>query len=387
MVFYLNTKNILLTGGRAPVCLHLARLFTSAGHRVYVADSMKQHVCRHSKFVKKSFITEKPTLNPGAFIHDLITIIKNEKIDLLIPTCEEIFYISSFVTILKEYCDVFVESIEILEILHNKYQFIEKVKEFSLPYPHTIFVDSKEKLEEIIQCTDKDMVIKPVYSRFSSNVFFIKNDKKWIPEIRISTENPWVIQQMIKGTQFCTYSIIQKGNIVAHSSYATEFSAGGGATIAFKHTHHEEIDKWIGSFVKKINFTGQIAFDFIVTNDGQAYPIECNPRATSGIHLFTKNEHLEKAFLGETKDLILPNKKTQYMISLAMLIYGWQGKNFKHWMHTFFHAKDVLFHKQDWVPFFYQFITYGYFIAHSKKHGISVMQSSTYDIEWNGKKL
>ena len=81
----MNT-NILLTGGRAPVTLELARLFSGAGHRVFVADSLPHHLCSYSRSVFKNFLVPPPRFDPTGFIDALVDIIETEKIDLLIPT-------------------------------------------------------------------------------------------------------------------------------------------------------------------------------------------------------------------------------------------------------------------------------------------------------------
>lgn len=47
------------------------------------------------------------------------------------------------------------------------------------------------------------------------------------------------------------------------------------------------------------NLSGMFGFDFIEEANGTTYVIECNPRATSGIHLFgNKAPEVTNAFLG-----------------------------------------------------------------------------------------
>ncbi len=44
--------------------------------------------------------------------------------------------------------------------------------------------------------------------------------------------------------------------------------------------------------------TGHLGFDLIVDADGRAWPIECNPRAVSGLHLFDAAPALAEAIAG-----------------------------------------------------------------------------------------
>jgi short-subunit dehydrogenase involved in D-alanine esterification of teichoic acids len=52
--------NILLTGGRAPVTLDLARAFHRAGHTVFMAESLRGHLSQPSNAVKAHFVVPAP---------------------------------------------------------------------------------------------------------------------------------------------------------------------------------------------------------------------------------------------------------------------------------------------------------------------------------------
>ena len=385
----MNTKkNILLTGGRAPVTLHLARLFEKAGNTVFVAESMKYHLCLYSNAIKKNFMVPSPRFNKDKYIQALIDIIQKEKIDLLIPTCEEVFYISEKIDELSDYCKVFTDKSDKLKNLHNKHQFITGIENCKIKAPETLLINSQEELNRQLTFTEfQKAVIKPVYSRFSAKIKIISKFDKNIPDIDISEKNPWLLQEFIEGSQFCTYSIVQNGNITAHTAYPTTFTAGVGSSITFEHKDYQDVFTWISEYVKNINYTGQIAFDFIETPDKEIYVIECNPRATSGIHLFGEI-NLTEAFLENPKEIITPNKSTKVMILLAMLTYGLfsvksSGKLLS-WIKTFFSSKDIVFKMSDSLPFIHQFFILAGLGFAAIKNNIKITEVSTMDIEWNG---
>ena len=385
----MNTKkNILLTGGRAPVTLHLARLFEKAGHTVFVAESMKYHICLYSNAVKKNFSVPSPRFNKEKYIQALVDIIQREKIDLLIPTCEEVFYISEKIDELSDYCKVFTDKSDKLKNLHNKHQFITGIENCKIKAPETLLINSQEELNRQLTFTEfQKVVIKPVYSRFSAKIKIISKFDKNIPDIDISEKNPWILQEFIEGSQFCTYSIVQNGNINAHTAYPTTFTAGIGSSIAFKNKDYPEVFTWISEYVKKINYTGQIAFDFIETPDKEVYVIECNPRATSGIHLFDET-NLTRAFLENSEEKISPDKSAKIMISLVMLTYGLFSVNsfgkLLSWMKTFIYSKDIVFKMSDPLPFVLQFFILAGLGFVALKNKIKITEVSTMDIEWNG---
>lgn len=375
----MSIKRILLTGGRAPSALYLARLFHEDGYEIYMADSIPYTLSSFSNIVKQFFLIASPVTHPNKFKSDLTSIIEREKIDLLLPTCEEVFHISKEHAYFSSLCDLFCEPIDTLNTLHNKWTFINYLKKENKNVPKTYLLTSK-KQAEIEKKNFDSFVLKPVYSRFSSHVHIIHD--RQIPAISPSHSHPWVMQEWIEGTQYCAYAICQKGTVYAFSLYETIFSAGIGATIHFQHHENTSIEQWVHTFVQNLEFTGQIAFDFIVKENGEIYPIECNPRLTSGIHLFTKNDSISRAFF-DTPSLIYPNINQKTMLSSAMLLYGVRQFSLN-WLVSFFTSKDVLFSFKDLKPFFFQPFSLISLWKIAKKQKISLLEASTIDIEWDG---
>jgi hypothetical protein len=140
--------------------------------------------------------------------------------------------------------------------------------------------------------------------------------------------------------------------------------------------------------VENNNFTGQIAFDFIETPDGRLCALECNPRATSGVHLLASNPNFIEAFLNPNIICINPAKDRSSMFAIAMLFYGFIGAFKKNklgnWFSTFFTSKDVIFDIKDPLPFLLQFRSIFAYLKTSREQKISPMEASTFDIEWDG---
>ena len=122
---------ILLTGARAPVTLDLARHFHRAGHEVHLADSMRWPVSRPTRAVRRTFRVAQPALAPGRFIDDLLSIVRRHKIDLVVPTCEEIFFLAAHLDRFAGLVPVFAEPLARLAPLHDKWQFARQVAELS----------------------------------------------------------------------------------------------------------------------------------------------------------------------------------------------------------------------------------------------------------------
>lgn len=387
MGLYLNTKEsekkrVLFTGGRAPVTLDLVRSFSEAGHIVYVADSINRHLARSSNNVKKSFTIRSPVGTYDQFIQDLQQIIREYKIDLLIPTCEEVFHIAKGKKDLEKECVIFCEDLSVLHQFHHKYDFIQVVKAKGLPVPQTYLVQTEAEYKTALGELKSDVVIKPVYSRFGTRVEFLKKSKSNVKE-RQFRPGMYVLQEEIKGKTICNYSILYEGKLMASANYKVNYTAGKGAAIQFQHITHQGIRAWLEKFFQNSKMTGQFAFDFIETETGEIYVIECNPRATSGVHLF-QHLNISDSFLGLNKEILEPLPTTNRMIGLAMLFYGIRSESFVSFLRTCLKSKDIIWSIKDLKPFFYQFYTYFEIISLSRKLNISVMEASTVDIEWNG---
>lgn len=386
-------KNVLLTGGRAPVTLDLARKFNSYGMTVYVAESLPNHLCKYSRAVKESFELPAPKLFLDRYIEELKAVIVRKQIDLLIPTCEEVFYIARYKDNITSACPgvtVFVDSFEKLKILHDKSAFIEYIGHLGKVVPRTWLLKSHEDVTDFYRRTQfsQRIIIKPVFSRFATKVFELEDGKN-IPPLDVSINHPWIVQEFIIGKQYSSYSICHSGTVSAHTTYAAKFTAGKGACICFNHINHPAIYQWVKEIVEKLQFTGQIAFDFIETPEGILYPLECNPRATSGIHLLNNQELV--AAMTVPNVALQPSELRSYMIALAMLSYGLsQCKEFaglQRWMKTFWHSKDVIFSLDDPVPFFQQFVIMKTLYSIYCNRGTSMIEATTYDIEWNGEDI
>src|SRR5439155_26248657 len=132
-------------------------------------------------------------------------------------------------------------------------------------------------------------------------------------------------------------------------------------------------------------FTGQIAFDFIETADGRLFAIECNPRATSGIHLFADDPEFVRAFLGEAPGLLQPRRgrASRYTLLLAAVApRSWA--RLRRWAAAFLGGRDVFFRADDPLPFVGQFAAFAALRRRARRYGVSLAEASTLDIEWDG---
>jgi predicted ATP-grasp superfamily ATP-dependent carboligase len=137
-------SKILFTGGRAPVTLHLARLFHAAGHTVFVADCLSTQLCSTSNAVRRCFEVPAPNSDPVGFLAGLSGIVRSESIDVLVPTCEEVFHLARGRALIP--CPVFAPDWSRLQRLHSKWDFNQDLIALGKPVPRTWLLQSVDDL-------------------------------------------------------------------------------------------------------------------------------------------------------------------------------------------------------------------------------------------------
>ncbi|MDR6226179.1 ATP-grasp domain-containing protein [Desmospora profundinema] len=373
---------VLITGGRAPVALDLARLFKRAGYRVLAAESMKYSLLSFSQAVDRWFSLPGPNRDEAGFVEGLVSLIRQHGVDWLIPTCEETFFIAKHRKRLEQGCRVLTDRLETLEQLHHKGSFIEELKRAGEHVPKTVVLHHRSEWKRGVEEVPFPAVLKPAYSRFATRVLFLEEPPEEPP---VSLEQPWVLQERIAGPQLSAYAVAYHGRLAAYSCYRTVYTAGLGSALTFRHEEEPQVYEWVDRLVKRYGYTGQIAFDFIQSrDDGRFYPLECNPRATSGIHLFTEPSLVEAMVGGDCSSVVIPAADTKTMLVLPMVLYGWrQGKPWN-WIRTMAAHRDVVFDWRDPAPFWGQGLSLWHLWRTARKQHLPLLKLTTQDIEWEG---
>lgn len=379
-------KRILLTSSRGNATLELIRLLARDGHTIYLAETFKEAIGNYSKYAKHVTIVSQPRFNEEKYIDELITLIKQQHIDWLIPTYEETFYIAKYLNRLNQFCEVYCSNYQDLIDLHNKWRFSQMVDHVAVHSPETHLLQCNDDLK-LYKPTSKQWVFKPIFSRFAAHTFICPEASE-LKDIDFA-KGHWVAQKFIAGSEICSYNIAFNGKLTLHSTYQNCYRAGKGAGIYFIAVRNAKILDFVKTFVEQINFTGQISFDFIVTDDNEVYVIECNPRITSGIHLFRGESGIADCFSSKVVDIRVPRYPKPYMLLIAMLLYGFkQVLQKKVSLRTFCrdikNADCVIYHPDDKAPFFNIIKSLYAFYRLSRKKRITLLEATTYDIEWNG---
>ena len=272
-------RTALVTLGRLPVALDVVRALRLAGWRVLVADPLPVHLCRLSRDLAGHRRVRAPARDPDGYLDDLLRIVERDRVSLVVPVSEETPHVAR----LQGRCAARVLCSEhgtVLE-LHDKLRFAALCERIGVAVPPSVRAHASDAL-----CRAGDWVQKPRLSCSGTGVRF------GLAGQQAALQPGTLVQRRIRGEALCTFAMAIEGRVVVQSGYR-DLLASGSVSVRFEAVDlPPPVSELVRRIVAATAFTGMIAFD--VLHDAQRgwMPIECNPRATSGIHL------LEPAVLG-----------------------------------------------------------------------------------------
>ncbi len=359
-------KNVILTGAKMTKCLQIARSLHQAGHKVFMLETNKYWASgnQYSNSVAGFYTVPDPLKDWQGYCQELLDIVKRENIDVFIPVSSAVLscHESLVKPILSPHCEVFQFDIETTQMLDDKFTFMEKARELGLNVPKSFLITKPEDIldfdfaadgsQYIVKSISYDSVRRLNMTKLPMNSREEMAD--FLKDLPISKDNPWIMQEFVKGKEYCTHSTVRKGKVRLHCCCeSSEFQ------VNYDHVDNPQIYDWVDKFVGKLNLTGQISFDFIQTADNRVYPIECNPRTHSALTTFHDHPEVANAYLydakpGEETPLIpLPNSKPTYWTyhELWRLTEIRSWKDLKAWLKRIREGTDAIFQINDPLPF------------------------------------
>jgi hypothetical protein len=132
-----------------------------------------------------------------------------------------------------------------------------------------------------------------------------------------------------------------------------------------------------------LGYTGQLSLDFIRDHDG-LYLLECNPRATSGVHLIDPAQLIGGLTDPAQPPWIEPPGRCR---QLTIPLLADAAREIRRWRvalrESFAHA-DVIADYRDPLPLLTQIPMTLAFARISRQERIGLTAATTHDIEWNG---
>ncbi|MGL5816505.1 MAG: hypothetical protein ACRCZD_09905 [Phycicoccus sp.] len=353
-------RTVLVSGGKMTKALQLCRSFHAAGHRVVLVEMGRYRLTGHrfSRAVD-AFHTVPSPADPG-YADALLDIVRREEVDVYVPVCSPVASWPDAVAseLLRPHCEVVHADADTVAMLDDKDAFARRAAALGLGVPDTHRVTSPGQVERFdFAGSDGPYVLKhlaydPV-NRLDLTPLPRETDSETAEFARsktMSEDDPWILQRLVRGTEYCTHSTVRDGRIVVHACCRSS-----PFQINYESVDHPGIERWVRAFVEPLRITGQVSLDFIVEDDGRVLAIECNPRTHSAITMFHDHPGLAAAYLGELAPdagpvTPLPGSRPTYWLYHELWRLAREPGRRARWR-VIRRGKDAIFSWDDPLPF------------------------------------
>jgi len=329
-------KTVLVTGVSMTKGLTIARnLAQHTPHRIIGADISALSPGRFSSAISKYYCLDTPSGDDAEpYIDSILTIIRREKVNLWISCSSVVAAVEDGQVVrlaeqqAKEQGRHF-EAIQfredVVEKFHEKDRFIEYIESLDLPIPESHRCTSPYEALDVLMgelhrtptksgrtAPRRHFIMKPigVDDKARNNMMTLlplrtpEATARYITSLNISKENPFQLQQFIKGKEYCTHALVIRGKVEAFTSCPSlELLMHYKPLPASSPLSQKMLE-----FTERVcqdggeTFTGHLSFDFLVEDDDKGgnakfYPIESNPRAHTAVVLFEQTPEMAEAYM------------------------------------------------------------------------------------------
>ena len=374
-------RTALLTVGRFPAALTLARSLHEHGVRVIVADPLKRQLCSVSRAVAKTFQVAPPNDDIEGWEQDILDIIEREKVTDLIPTSEEVCHVANLAPRLPDTIRYVGPPAKWIAQWHDKLQFVNYAISRGVTAPST-YTTSDGEARALIRQTE--CVLKPRRGCSGTEVSFIPPGSTLPPP-----SQDMLLQRRVEGNHLYTLSWVDAGEVRATASYRGSTHSGTVAVGFQSAPTPFSVKQWIEQYVADTDVTGFLSFDFILDRSGIPWGIECNPRLSSGVH-FIDEAWLGAAVMGEAigaASISPAGKRVQWSYSTLTEAYKhlfrFQIPELIRCLRDLFVSRDAVWSWRDPLPFVLMTPLCWEFIWRSIRQRISIGDASQCDIAWH----
>ena len=378
-----TAPRVLVTGARLPAALELVRSLRAAGAEVWAGDSLSFTPASASRDCAGYVRFPSPALAFAEFRACVLQAVERLRIDLIVPVSEEIFHLAQFADELGP-VQLFAPSFAQLRRLHSKWEVLAMAEGCPVRLPRTIRTTSSVELHAGIE-EIPDGVLKPEFSRGAYHARFAPH--AGLKTLAVSPANPWLIQEKLAGREISTFSVARKGELLAHASYEPRWRVAHGASLYFRPLDAPSATRFVAEFVAKHALTGQLSFDLMMSDDGSIALIECNPRTTSGVHLFAKPEELGRTFFADDAGYPQAGNEAKAAKLAIALLHGvpalrmGQTRALSRDLRA---ARDSSFLMRDPLPLLSLYVSSLEILLRSRSWQVRADHAYTFDLEWNG---
>ncbi|WP_198369340.1 ATP-grasp domain-containing protein [Roseomonas rosulenta] len=370
-------RTVLLTLGRLPKALDLARAFHAAGWRVVVAEPFKRHLAGASNTVARSVQVTAPATDREAYLRDLLRVVEEDAVDLVVPVSEEVVHVAALHGRLPARTRLFAMPQDAVLAAHDKGSFAAQSAAWGLSVPRTHPLGSEQAAA---LAAEQDVVVKPLHACSGRGVRLIARGAALPPA---EPDAPAIVQARVLGIERSTCSLVHDGLVSGTVVYQGVMQSGS-VSIAFERVQDPLIEAFVRDYAAATRWTGFLSFDFMLDGRGQPFAIECNPRTTSGLHFF-EVEDLARAVIDPAHPLrhrASPRLQQFYSCLTETQLSLFRGGGFLPKLRALVTTPDVTWSARDPMPFLTMTFTTWPIIRAAMAQRATFGEVATLDVGW-----
>jgi predicted ATP-grasp superfamily ATP-dependent carboligase len=277
--------------GRSLMALEIAHSLGQKGIEVIGCDDVDFTVLSFSRFVEKTFTHASHYKDPDQFITDLErNIIRFKPEDnrpyILIPVFRETPIISMYADRLSKHIKVAAPSFNSIDKIHPKDHLAKTAKKLGIHIPKTSIPQSEQFLKDI----NLPVLIKPADDVGGRGIKKIEKPeellKAYKEHFRHYDRAP-LIQEIVKGKDYCLTVLCNNGDIKASMAYRNvrKFPVESGAGVVRETVDDSKFINVIKPMLYETKWNGVAEIDFMwdETSNSKPWLIEVNPRFWAGL--------------------------------------------------------------------------------------------------------
>lgn len=295
-------RTVLISGAKMTKALVLARAFHAAGHRVVMVETDRYRWTAHRFSCAVDAFRIVPDPGSPDYADALLRVVEEEQVDVWVPVSSPASSLpeAEAAELLAGHCEVVHLPTDDLRRIDDKGEFAAMAEAAGLPVPRTVRVtDPQHVLDHDFDAHPGPWVLKsipydpvrrldltplPRPTRAETEAF--------VRDLPISSEQPWILQQLLDGVEWCTHGTARDGRLTAWVCCRSS-----AWQLTYEQVEHPAVRAWVEQFVAAYGLTGQVSLDLIEGADGVVRAIECNPRTHSAITLLAADPGLADAYL------------------------------------------------------------------------------------------
>jgi predicted ATP-grasp superfamily ATP-dependent carboligase len=387
---------VLITSPRFPHAVAEVRAFGAEGHEVFAADTFWTSPGIHSRYVKKGFRVARPALETERFVEDIARVINEHGIELVVPTCEEGFYLAKHRDALPRDVPMFLPPFETMTRMHNKSTFVELAASLGLRVPRTVTAHSQDELRAATR-EFESYLGRAAYSRGGTKLLTNTGPlagRVAVEDCHPTAEQPWIVQEFLRGHEVCTFSVAQHGRVTAHLAYEHPKVIEHAGGISFVTVPAAESLPIARRLAEATGYHGQFSLDLLATDSGLAL-LECNPRPTAGVCMMPTRDLVDAILVppnGHPPSLTPPGNRGHIAAALLRdMFHDWRAIP-EDLAALWSGVEDTYWRRDDRLPGAFQWLSYTQLLEYRRherrweRRPTDLIDAQFYDIAWNGEK-